>query len=270
MSEQLQDTGSLTDAAGIDLEDSAVDLASWETESWETESASDSGDLNCSVGLDQNLLSASLLVEEVEDLEGSDDGTAGLTGSTTIYPGPAGLDLHEEYFSRYTDFTLVRLAAPANEQNRQDSISVVAQHIRDVVQDQSSLHPVSLGQSPLSRKAGKILASFTRPDILALKLDKEDRYCPICWKEYALGSSSPANAKESPTETSSSAVETTIVPKEMVGSDTVIAVRAECAHLCCEACMQIWLEMEKYTCPTCRAYLSPELREPPRINNIFD
>lgn len=276
MSGQLQDTGSLTDTASVDLEDSALDIASWEieswemesweiesreiesweTESWEIESASDSEDLNCSVGLDQNILSVSFLVEEIEDLEGSDDGAAGLTGSTTIYPGPAGLDLHEEYFSRYIDSTLTHLAVPANEQDREDSITVVAPRIRNVVQDQFSLHPVFLGPSPPSQTAEEILASFTRPNILALKLDKEDRYCPICWKEYALESSSSAKANESPTQTSSPAVETTIVPKEMVGSDTVIAVRADCAHLCCEACMRIWLEMEKSSCPTCRAYLT--------------
>lgn len=256
MSEQPQDIGSPTDTAGEELEDSALDIASWEIEFWEIESASDSDDLNCSVGLDQNILSPSFLVEEIEDMERSDDGTAGLTGSTTIYPGPAGLDFHEEYFSRYIGSTLTHLTAPANEQGREDSISVIAQRIRNVVQDQFALHLVFLGPSPPSQTAEEILASFTRPNVLALKLDKEDRYCPICWKEHALESSSPARVNESPTETSSSAIETTIVPKEMAGSDTVIAVRADYAHPCCEACMRIWLEMEKSSCPTCRAYLT--------------
>lgn len=235
MSEQPQDMESLTDTAGVDLEDSALDIASWEIESWEIQSASDSDDLNCSVWLDQNMLSASFLVEETEDLEGSDDGTAGLTGSTTIYPGPPGLDFHEEYFSRCIGSPLTHLAAPANEQGLEDSISVIAQRIRNVGQDQFSLRPVFLGPSPPSQTAQEILASFPRPDILALKLDEEDRYCPICWKKHALESSSPARVNESPTETSSAAAETTIVPKEMVGSDTVIVVRADGAHLCCES-----------------------------------
>lgn len=256
MSEQLQDTGPLTDTAGVDLKDSALDIASWEIESWEIESVSDPDDLDCSVGLDENILSVSFLVEEIEDLEGSDDGTAGLSGSSTIYPGPPGLDLHEEYFNRYIGSTLARLAAPANEQDREDSISVVTQHIRNVVQGQFPLHPVFFGSSSPSHAADEILASLPRPDILALKLDKEDKNCPICWKEYALESSSPANPNESPAEISSSAAETTILPKGLVGSDTVIAVRGECAHLCCEACMQIWLEMENTTCPTCRAHLT--------------
>lgn len=240
MSEQPQDIGSLTDTAGVDLEDSALDIASWEIESWEIESASDFDDLNCSVGLDQNILSPSCLVEEIEDLEGSDDGTGGLTGSTTIYPG-AGLDFHEEYFSRYIGSTLTHLRAPANEQGREDSISVISQRIRNLMQGQFSLHPVFLGPSPPTQTVEEILASFPRPNILALKLDKEDWYCPVCWKEqkeHALESSSPARVHESPTETSSSAAETTIVPKEMVVSDTVSAVRADYAHLCCGACMR--------------------------------
>lgn len=85
MSEKPQDTGSLTDTAGVEQEDLALDIASWEIDPWEMESASDSDDLNCSVGLDRNILSVSSLAEEIEDLEGFDDGTAGLTGSTTIY-----------------------------------------------------------------------------------------------------------------------------------------------------------------------------------------
>lgn len=153
-----------------------------------SESASDSDDLDCSVGLDQNILSLSFLVEEIEDLEGSDDDTAGLTGSTTIYPEHTGLDLDEGYFSRYIGSTLACLAAPADEQNREDSISVVAQSIRNVVQDQFSLHPVFLGPNPPSQTADEIIASFPRPYTLALKLDKEDRCYPICWKEYALES----------------------------------------------------------------------------------
>lgn len=249
MSEQLQDTGPLTNTASVGLEDSALDITSWEIESWEIESASDSDDLDCSVGLDENILSVSFLVEEIEDLEGSDDGTTGLTGSSTIYPGPTGLDFHEEYFTRYIDSTLARLAAPANEQDREDSISVVTQRIRNVVQGQFPLHPVFFGSNSPSQTADEILASLPRPNILALKLDKEDRYCPICWKEYALESSSQANANESPTET-------TILPKEIVGSDIVIAARAGCTHLCCEACMRIWLEMGNTTCPTCRAHLT--------------
>lgn len=256
MSEQPQDTGSLTDTAGIDQEDSALNIASWEVGPWEMESASDSDDLNCSVGLDQNILSVSSLAEEIEDLEDSDDGgTAGLTGSTTMYPG-AGLDFIEEYFSGYIGPTLTPLAAPANEQDREDSISVIAQRIRNVAQDQISLYPVFLGASPPSQTVKEILASFPRPNILALKLDKEDRYCPICRKEYALESSSPARANENPTQRSSSAVETTIVPKEMVGSDPAIVVRANCDHLYCEACMRIWLEMGKSSCPMCRVSLT--------------
>lgn len=224
MSEQPQDIRSLTDTAGVDLENSALDIASWEIGSWEIESASDFDDLNCSVGFDQNILSPSCLVEEIEDLEGSDDDIAGLTGSTTIYPG-AGLDFHEEYFSRYIGSTLTHLTAPANEQGREDSISMISQRIRNLMQDQCSLHPVFFGPSPPSQTVEKILAS-------------------------------PARVHESPTETSSSAVETKIVPKKMVVSDTVSAVRADYAHLCCEACMRNWLEMENSLCTTCRAYLT--------------
>lgn len=257
MSEKPQDTGSLTDTAGADQEDSALDIASWEIgpweiEPWEMESASDSDDLNCSVGPDQNILSVSSLAEEIEDLEGFDDGTAGLTGSTTIYPG-AGLDFHEEYFSGYIGSTLTPLPAPVNEQDQEDSISVIAQRIRKVAQDQILLYPVFLGLSLPSQTVEEILASFPRPNILALKLDKKDSYCPICRKEYALESSSLARANG---KTSSSAKETTIVPKEMVGSDTAIAVRADCDHPCCEACMRIWLEMGKSLCPRCRACLA--------------
>lgn len=94
MSGQLQDTGSPADAAGVDMEASALDIASWEIES-----ASDSDEFICSVKLDEDVLSVSFPVEEAEDLEGSDDGIDGLTGSTTIYPGPNGLDLDEEYFT---------------------------------------------------------------------------------------------------------------------------------------------------------------------------
>lgn len=256
MSEQPQHTGSLTDTAVVDQEDSALDITSWETGPWEMKSASDSDDLNCSVGLDQNILSVSSLAEEIEDLEDSDDGsTAGLTDSTTMYPG-AGLDFHEEYFSGYIGPKLTPLVAPANEQDLEDSISVIAQRIRNVAQDQISLYPVFLGTSPPSQTVKEILASFPRPNILALKLDKEDRYCPICRKEYSLESSSLARVKESPTETSSSAVETTIVPKGMVDSDPAIAVRTNCDHRCCEACMRIWLEMGKSSCPMRRINLT--------------
>ncbi|MCJ1344294.1 hypothetical protein MMC31_002497 [Peltigera leucophlebia] len=101
MSEQPQDTGLPVEVAGVDVEALALDIASWEIGSWE-ESTSDSDGFICSFELYENILSVSLPVEEIEDMEGSDDGRATLTSSTTIYPGPNGLDLDEEYFTYLT------------------------------------------------------------------------------------------------------------------------------------------------------------------------
>lgn len=230
MLKQLQDTGPPTDDAGVDMDASALDIASWEMESWEIESASDSDEFICSVELDENTSSVSFPVEEIEDLEGSDDGTDGLTGSTTMYPGPNGLDLDEEYFTNLGS-PLARLTAPEDEEDRHDSIFAVTQRVRNVLQSQFPIHPNFWAPKSPSQTPDETLASLSRSDILALNHDKEDRYCPICGKGYELKSSSPVNANESPIGTSSSAVEITILPKETAGSDTVIAVRSGCVHI---------------------------------------
>lgn len=229
ISEQLQDTGPPADAAGVDMEASALDIASWEIESWEIESASDSDESICSVKLDEDMLSGSFPVEETEDLEGSDDGIDGLTGSTTMYPGPNGLDLDEEYFT-YPGSTLAPLKTPEDEQEGEDPIVAVTKRIRKVLQSQSPVHPNFWAPKRPSQTRDEVFASLSRPDILTLNLDKEHRHYPICWKDHVLKSSSPVNANESPRGTNSSAVDIIIPPKETAGSDNVTAVRSGCVH----------------------------------------
>ena len=187
MSEQLQNTGPPADAAGVDMEASALDIASWEIESWEIESVSDSDEFICSVKLDEDILSVSFPVEETEDLKGSDDSIDGLTGSTTMYPGPNGLDLDEEYFS-YPGSTLAPLTTPEDEQEGEDPIVAVTQRLRKVLQSQFPVHPNFLAPKRPLQTRDEVFASFSRPDILALNLDKEHRHCPI-WKEHVLKSS---------------------------------------------------------------------------------
>lgn len=224
MSGQLQeDTGPPADAAGVDMEASALDIASWEIES-----ASDSDEFICSVKLDEDVLSVSFPVEEAEDLEGSDDGIDGLTGSTTIYPGPNGLDLDEEYFT-CPGSTLAPLTTPEDEQEGEDPIVAFKQRIRKVLQSQFAVHPNFLAPKRPLQTRDDVFASLSRPDVLALNLDKEHRHCPICWKEHVLKSSSPVNANESP-RGNSSAVDIIILPKETTGSDNVTAVRSGCVH----------------------------------------